>query len=456
MRSLLPVAVAFWFFGAVATAAGQGGPDVDGDWEAMAPPAVEGGPGLYLMLTLKRTGTRLDAQVRVGAPNAAPVVAVGRAAGRTVTLDLGANGKFEGAYADEAGPSLVGAWTAAGRKVDLVFRRPAPRKYDLFQQPPPPHPYRTENLSFPSAAPAVRLAATVVVPAGAGPFPAVVLLQGLGAFDRDETMGEFRPLYALAHALALRGVASIRFDKRGVGGSSGAWVGVSPAALADDARAAADVLRGRPDVVPARVGYMGHSEGGLVALLAAGKDARAACVVALAPPLLGGAEQAAAMLDSVGEAGAAPALAALLGKVAVARIAEVLREEPDDAKAAAKLSFLPKELRPQLVSPWGRFYLGHDARATTLPAVKCPLRATFFAHDPLVPGEKNVAILRAASSADPTTAIEYLTDVDHFLRPVAPAGPELGKPWRLETVESRLLERTLAWTIARLAAAQPK
>ncbi|HYC78000.1 MAG TPA: hypothetical protein VEI02_10265 [Planctomycetota bacterium] len=127
-----------------------------------------------------------------------------------------------------------------------------------------------------------------------------------------------------------------------------------------------------------------------------------------------------------------------------------MTEEPDDAKAAAKLSFLPAEVRPFVVSPWSRFYLKHDARATTLPAVKCPLFVAWFEGDLLVPPERNFAVVASHFGADPRVVACVMPGVDHFLRPSPPAPAEPGKPWRRETIAPPLLERFVGWTTAAL------
>lgn len=113
----------------------------------------------------------------------------------------------------------------------------------------------------------VVLAGSVRMPDGHGPFPGVVLLNGSGSQDRDATIAD-RPMFAaMASALAGRGIASLRLDDRGVGGSD-AVIPDSPHDLANDAAAALEALNARPEIA-ACTGFLGHSEGGLIAFLAA-------------------------------------------------------------------------------------------------------------------------------------------------------------------------------------------
>jgi alpha-beta hydrolase superfamily lysophospholipase len=135
----------------------------------------------------------------------------------------------------------------------------------------------------------VTLSATLTLPettAADDRWPAALLLPSLlprdrdGRFDRDGHPGWFAPLAKgetgvlarLATALAARGVASLRYDKRGCGRSGGDWAAAGLFTLVDDARDAMAVLRGHPEIDPARIGVVGHGEGAWLALSVAAAD----------------------------------------------------------------------------------------------------------------------------------------------------------------------------------------
>ncbi len=140
-------------------------------------------------------------------------------------------------------------------------------------------PYRAEEVTVRTPS-GVALAGTLTLPAGAaGRVPAVLLLTGSGPQDRDESvlaLPGWRPFRQVADTLGRRGIAVLRLDDRGVGGSGGSAAATTLAESAEDARAALAFLRARPEVDPARVGIVGHSEGGYVASMAAVDDRGAA------------------------------------------------------------------------------------------------------------------------------------------------------------------------------------
>ncbi len=131
------------------------------------------------------------------------------------------------------------------------------------------------------------LAGTFTRPSGEKRVTAVVLLGGSGPVDRDETVAGHRPFAVLADYLTRHGIAVYRYDKRGILRSTGDYSTVVTATLADDGFAAVKALRARKDV--ARVGVIGHSEGGLLAAMIAADHPQAVdFAVSLAGPGLKG------------------------------------------------------------------------------------------------------------------------------------------------------------------------
>ena len=133
------------------------------------------------------------------------------------------------------------------------------------------------TLSRPSASDAPRL-------------PAVVLVGGSGPADRDGFTAGVPILGQIAGALADAGFIVVRYDKRGIGQSGGRAESAALNDYAEDARAVVKFLEARKDVDPKRLAIVGHSEGGIVALIAASKDKRIGAAVLLAAPGMTGTD----------------------------------------------------------------------------------------------------------------------------------------------------------------------
>jgi alpha-beta hydrolase superfamily lysophospholipase len=129
------------------------------------------------------------------------------------------------------------------------------------------------------------LAGTLTLPEGGGRTPAVLLVSGSGAQDRDSYApvgGGWRPFRELAHALSSRGIAVLRLDDRGFGASTGDFGAATEREGLEDVRAAVAFLRARTDIAGGRVAVLGHSEGARVAMWAAAEDTALAAVVLMA------------------------------------------------------------------------------------------------------------------------------------------------------------------------------
>jgi dipeptidyl aminopeptidase/acylaminoacyl peptidase len=145
--------------------------------------------------------------------------------------------------------------------------------------------YTEREVHLPGGAPDVTLAGTLSVPSRQGPHPAVVLMSGSGPQDRDESVPglTIKPFALVADGLARAGIAVLRYDDRGVGGSTGDHAAAGIDDFTADATAAVRWLRDRAEVDPTRVGVLGHSEGGIYAAHIAADDPDVAFVVGLAP-----------------------------------------------------------------------------------------------------------------------------------------------------------------------------
>ncbi|HSP91086.1 MAG TPA: alpha/beta fold hydrolase, partial [Vicinamibacterales bacterium] len=216
-----------------------------------------------------------------------------------------ASGTFEGRL-NSAGTELAGTWTQGValplvlKKVEKIARPARP------QEPKPPFPYRSEHVAIANAAGQAVLDGTLTLPEGKGPFPAVVLITGSGAQNRDEEIFGHKPFLVLADHLTRHGLAVLRYDDRGVGKSTGDFASATSEDFAGDAWAAWQALGARPDIDPKRVGLVGHSEGGVIAPMLAAAHPEVAFVVMLAGTGVTGDQVLLAQAAAIMKASGAP------------------------------------------------------------------------------------------------------------------------------------------------------
>jgi pimeloyl-ACP methyl ester carboxylesterase len=197
-------------------------------------------------------------------------------------------GKYEGKISAD-GKEIDGEWKQSGQTFPLKLQRTkkAPTT-NRPQEPKPPFPYREEEVSYENKKAGAKFAGTLTLPKEGGPFPAVVLITGSGPQDRNESLMGHKPFLVLADYLTRHGIAVVRVDDRGVGGSTGDTMSSTTADFAEDAIAGVQFLKGRKDIDPTKIGLIGHSEGGIIAPLAASRCADVAFIVLLAGTGLAG------------------------------------------------------------------------------------------------------------------------------------------------------------------------
>jgi pimeloyl-ACP methyl ester carboxylesterase len=261
-----------------------------------------------------------------------------------------------------------------------------------------------------------HLACTVTRPAKGERAPAVVLLKGTGPQDRDgNNEAEHYGLHrAIAAHLAAHGVASLRCDSRGFGGSTGRFWDGTFATYVRDAHAMLAALRRTGGVDDTRIGIVGHSEGGIVGPVVADDDGGVGAMV-----LIGAGAQpfADAVLwqarDEQRRAHAPPEQ--VEGVIAVRRA--VL-----DALAAGRPlpASLPPAVRADIepMVPWLKSRLTHDTRAENRRLRHLPMLLVQGGHDLSTPAT-DASLLRAdlAAGHNPDAKLSMFPELDHFLVP---------------------------------------
>ncbi len=188
--------------------------------------------------------------------------------GDSLRLELKSAFAYEGKLQPD-GNTIEGNWIQGGSTPLVMKRVDKIPELNRPQTPKKPHPYREEEVAYENAKANIRIAGTLTIPGGKGPFPAVLLIAGSGPADRDESILGHKPFLVLADHLTRQGIAVLRVDKRGCGKTTGTLRGSGMEDFASDALASVKYLKSRPEVDAKRIGLVGHSEGGSVAPMVA-------------------------------------------------------------------------------------------------------------------------------------------------------------------------------------------
>jgi uncharacterized protein len=455
---------------AVLTGGAAAPADIVGDWAG----ALEVGVvRLHLILHVSRgDGGALRAtmdSVDQGA-NGIPVDVI-VLKGPSLHFEMNALGASYDGTLSEDGNELAGDFTQRGTKLPLRLTRTddvsalLPKRP---QEPTPPFPYASEDVTYSNPSAGVSLAGTLTLPTGAGPHPVVVLISGSGPQDRDESLMGHRPFLILADYLTRKGIAVLRVDDRGVGKSTGTFASSTTEDFAGDVLAGVAYLKTRREIDPKRIGLIGHSEGGYVAPLVATRSTEVAFIVLLAGPGVPIAvllrEQARLLLEA---SGADPAFIEMNQRTQE-RMFEIVRRESDPAAAApelkaeidALLAQLPSAQRDaakasaessvtMVNSPWFRYLLTYDP-AATLRRVKVPVLALNGELDLQVPPAQNLPAIEKAlhlgGNQDVETAV--LPKLNHLFQ-TATTGSVSEYRTIEETMSPVALEKISSWILVR-------
>ena len=401
-----------------------------------------------------------------------------RQTGRKVHAESAAiHGTYNGTLA-ASGKTITGTWTQ-GVPLTLTLTRLTSATAANFgkdnrpQNPKPPFPFTVKNVTFPGGAAGVTLAGTLTLPPGNGPFPAAVLIAGSGPNDRDETIFGHKPFWVLADNLTRRGITVLRYDKRGVGQSTGSYALATSREFADDAQAATVYLQTLPQIASRKIGLIGHSEGGLIAPMVAAKSPDIAYLVLLAGTGVPGRqilmEQGALINKAMGMSSADSAKSQAVQSEALT----IAAQETDPAAARVKVSALlhravaamtageKKQLgSPEAfiqaqtqfaASPWMHFFLIYDP-VPTLKQVRCPVLALDGSLDMQVPSAENLAAIAASLKAggNPDVTTQELPGLNHLFQTA-----KTGSPAEYAHIEETLAPVVLTtvgdWITARTA-----
>lgn len=346
---------------------------------------------------------------------------------------------FEGTI---AGDVVTGTFTQGGQVFPFTLERTEATNLRP-QEPQPPFPYLEEQVTFESGT--VTLAGTLTLPDGDERVPAVLLITGSGPQDRNEELVGHKPFLLIADRLTRAGFAVLRVDDRGVGGSTGNDAEATYADLAADVGAGLDLLAAHPRVDAARMGLLGHSQGGYLAPYVAAERDDVAFAILMAGPSVDGFAvlevQNELLIERTLAGQGAPQDvidAAVADQLAFLRALQPLLqgEDLDAARALVRERIVeenerlpedqrqPPEAIDQIVAlqqdattaPSFRAFLDFDPRPY-LEQLDVPTLAIFGGLDFQVDAEQSEGPMREALAANPDATVVVFDGLNHLMQP---------------------------------------
>ena len=364
---------------------------------------------------------------------------VSRAATGAITIEIPSiNASYKGLW---LGTSITGTFTQHGMSFPLLLN-PGRPVINRPQTPVGPFPYSIEEVTFTNGN--ARLSGTLTLPENCTrTTPALVMVTGSGLQNRDEELFDHKPFAVIADAFARAGIATLRYDDRGFGESTGDVINCTTEDLKDDALAGVKLLKERFD----RVGVLGHSEGGSIALMLA-EQGQADFVISLAGMVVSGAQTLLEQNRRAFTKAGVPenevnAYCSLLEKAFAAAAASDPLPTGEDADISPALLQNYVAVRQQLQLPYLRYFTALDV-SKLLAQVTCPVLALNGTSDTQVEFSENLSALQSGLPANPHTAIRPMEGLNHLFQHCATGETdEYGEIE--ETISPEVLTEMVSW-----------
>ncbi len=342
---------------------------------------------------------------------------------------------------------------------------------DEVEEEPELLPYQQEVVTFENGQ--FHFEGTLTLPHGPGPYPAVVMITGSGPQDRDEQIFGFRPFKIIADHLTRLKIAVYRYDDRGVGGSTGSVSEATSSDFADDVLAAVARVGADPRIDAARIGLIGHSEGGIVAPIAANRSKAISFAVLLAGTSVTGAEviyEQAMLIARAANASEADIAEQthfqqrMFEALSRGEDLEQFRDEmeadfrqalamasPEEREAISDIDeFIETRVNAEIgriQTPWFRYFLSYDP-ADALRQVKIPILALFGEMDLQVSPAQNYELMVEALSGNDDVTIELIPGANHLFQEAVTGSPN-EYPTLDKSFIPGFLEKISDWILAR-------
>jgi hypothetical protein len=346
-------------------------------------------------------------------------------------------GEYTGTVTSDS--TIEGTWTQQGqsfivslKKLKTAFTANRP------QEPRPPFPYTSEEVTFTNDKFNIKLAGTLTIPTGPGPFKAVIMITGSGPQNRNEELMGHKPFLVIADYLSRNGIAVLRFDDRGVGKSQGTQLNATSADFATDAEAALNFLKNNPKINQKEIGFVGHSEGGLIAPIVAASNPDVGFIVSLAGPGVTGQQVIIRQSQDIGRLSGEKESDIKESTETNKKLYAVLRKETDNKKAEIKILSRYREILEKRKTSkedtekavdqlkltfgankytWFRYFIMTDP-SIYWKKVKCPVIALNGEKDLQVAANENLPAIEKAmkSSGNKSVKTVKLPGLNHLFQ----------------------------------------
>lgn len=361
---------------------------------------------------------------------------------------------------------IRGAFTQSGISLPIELSR---QKAEALiksrpQEPKAPFPYKIEEIIFENESAGIKLAGTLTMPSKGTKFPAVILVTGSGAQNRNEEIMGHKPFLVIADYLTRNGIAVLRYDDRGTAKSEGNFANATTADFATDAHAALKYLTSRKDINLKKIGIIGHSEGASIAIMEAANNKDVAYIITLAGPGVSGKEiiekQVETMMRNSGVTDLLiekqmPTYKARYEILCQDKNIEQIRNEfianieksipTDNLNQPAVKKEIDASVK-SMTSQWYINFLKYNP-ATDLSKIKCPMLALNGDKDVQVDAEINLSAIKNIVKSNLT--IKKYPGLNHMFQHASETGNPLDYASIEETIAPIVLSDITTWILAR-------
>lgn len=332
------------------------------------------------------------------------------------------------------------------------------------QEPQPPFPYRNEEVTVRNEQDGINLAGTLTLPEKGTKFPAVVMVTGSGAQNRDEEIMGHKPFFVIADYLTRNGIAVLRCDDRGTAASQGTHATATNEDFATDTEAMVNYLRSKKEINAKKIGIIGHSAGGIIAFIVAAKDPSIAFVVSLAGAGVRGDSLMLKQVELISKSQGMPDAVwqgmkpSIRNRYAILQQTDKTPEElQKELYADVTKTMSPEQLKDlntiqqlsaqisSMTSPWYLHFMRYDP-AQDLKKLKCPVLALNGEKDIQVDATMNLAAIqeRITGNGNKNVTVKAYPNLNHLFQTCEKG--TLAEYGQLEeTINPEVLEDIIEW-----------